>query len=168
MENFRKYIDESNAAVVSCGILGFRNVDGKIDFLLGKPPNANYWTVFKGVKDTGEDEKSAAVREFEEEALGGVMGSFNGKFINDTPLMGSVGSGKRTKQLKIWIAEVAMEPSAFTPNTNPEHVIKAPGQWFDGQPEIIKIEWFSAEEAINKMPKSQKDFITQAVNIIKK
>lgn len=56
----------------SCGIIPFRKNGKEVEFLLGHPGGESwtkreFWTMFKGCKQSGEDNKETAIREFTEE-----------------------------------------------------------------------------------------------------
>lgn len=53
---------------ISCGIIPYRKVDGKIEFFVAHPTGAkNYWAFCKGHVENGESWATAALREFKEE-----------------------------------------------------------------------------------------------------
>ena len=147
------------------GILPYRMIDGEIEFLIGEMTNIYHalpdetpepdfqgkWTCFKGGIDDGEDEKSAARREFQEESTF----TWNGQ-LDDSKIV-------QNKKVKIWLVDAAdLDPSKF--NRNDVH--KITGDYLNGMPEIWSIGWFSPEEAQSKLANNQKDLIPQAVEIL--
>ena len=165
-ENWRKYLNEENNVVkISCGILPYRVVGDDIEFLLGEPPQKSYWTIMKGGKNEGESDMQAAVREFEEEALNANFGAFSGNVVPDLVLTGETGSGKKKKMLKIFLAKWDWDPDNFIPNTQPDYVI-GKGE-FEGEPEIINVQWWKADKAKSSVAKSQAPIISQALEYLK-
>ena len=116
-----------------------------------EPDFQGKWTCFKGGIDDGEDEKSAARREFQEESTF----TWNGQ-LDDSKIV-------QNKKVKIWLVDAAdLDPSKF--NRNDVH--KITGDYLNGMPEIWSIGWFSPEEAQSKLANNQKDLIPQAVEIL--
>ena len=147
------------------GILPYRMIDGEIEFLIGEMTNIYHalpdetpepdfqgkWTCFKGGVDDGEDEKSAARREFQEESTF----TWDGQ-LDDSKIV-------QNKKVKIWLVDAAdLDPSKF--NRNDVH--KITGDYLNGMPEIWSIGWFSPEETQSKLANNQKDLIPQAVEIL--
>lgn len=147
------------------GILPYRMIEGEIEFLIGEMTNIYHalpdetpepdfqgkWTCFKGGVDDGEDEKSAARREFQEESTF----TWNGQ-LDDSKIV-------QNKKVKIWLVDAAdLDPSKFNRN----NVDKITGDYLNGMPEIWSIGWFSPEETQSKLANSQKDLIPQAIEIL--
>ena len=165
LENWRGYLNEEEGIKVSCGILPYRVSGGNIEFLLGQPPQKSYWTIMKGGKNEGEDDLSTAKREFEEEALNANFGAFSGDVVPDLVLTGQVGSGKRKKMLKIFLAKWEWDVANFIPNTQPGYVIDKGS--YEGQPEIINVRWYNGQMAMLTVPGSQAPIISQALKYLK-
>jgi predicted NUDIX family NTP pyrophosphohydrolase len=156
MENWRGYLKEATKSI-SYGVLPYRIANDRVEFLLGLVPQESYWTVFKGAKESDEDEHSAAKREFTEETS---FGWPSDATFDDNKVL----SGKtRNKELKIWLVEMStLDINGFDSS---KVVPIDSGQWA-GQPEIVKIEWMDGDTAMARMPKSQKSMIKQAEGMI--
>ena len=158
MENWQNYIKGGEPKKpVSYGILPYRLHNNRIEFLLGMPPQGNYWTVFKGAKNPGEQDHEAAKREFREET--GFMFPHEAHFDDSKILTGVVGKGRQQKELKIWLIEM---PDLQIVDFNPANVLPINTGHYAGQPEIVKLEWVTSETAVERMPLSQKTMIAQA------
>ena len=158
MENWHSYIKaDQTKKPVSYGILPYRLFNNRIEFLLGMPPQGNYWTVFKGAKEGRETAHETAAREFQEET--GFVFPREAHFSDDKILTGIVGKGKKQKELKIWLVEM---PDLQIVDFDVEKVVPIDTGHYAGQPEIVKIEWITAETAVERMPPSQKTMIAQA------
>lgn len=165
MENWRGYIMEANKKL-TVGILPYR-IQDEIQFLIGEFTNAYHafpdeqpeegfsskWTCFKGKIDEGEDEKTAAKREFQEES------TFNwGGELDDSMAV-------QNNKVKVWLVDGAdIDASGF----DRESVNKITGEYLQGMPEIWNIGWFSADEARSKLANSQKDLIDKALSVLEK
>jgi predicted NUDIX family NTP pyrophosphohydrolase len=147
------------------GILPYRMIDGEIEFLIGEMTNAYHalpdekpepdfqskWTCFKGRVDDGEDEKSAARREFQEESTF----TWDGQ-LDDSKII-------QNRKVKIWLVDAAdFDPSNF----NRDDVHKITGDYLNGMPEVWSIDWFTPEETQSKLTSGQKDLIPQAIEIL--
>ena len=158
MENWQNYIKPGQPKKpISYGVLPYRLFEKRIEFLLGMPPQGNYWTVFKGAKNEGESGHEAAKREFREET--GFIIPPEMRFDDSKILTGVVGKGKRQKELKIWLVEM---PDLQIVDFNTANVLPIDAGDYAGQPEIVKLEWVVAETAVERMPVSQKPMIAQA------
>lgn len=165
MESWRNYVMEAKNKL-TVGILPYR-IQGDVQFLIGEFTNiyhafpdeepdegfSSKWTCFKGKIDEGEDEKTAARREFQEESTFAWGGE-----LDDSKAV-------QNKKVKVWLVDGSeINASRF----DREAVNKITGEYLYGMPEIWRIGWFSAEEAKSKLANSQKDLIDQALNVLEK
>jgi len=158
MESWQNYIkDGQPKKPISYGVLPYRLHNNRIEFLLGMPPQGNYWTVFKGAKNEGEQDHEAAKREFREET--GFMFPHEAHFDDSKILTGVVGKGRKQKELKIWLIEM---PDLQIVDFDPNKVLPIDTGDYAGMPEIVELEWVVGETAVERMPPSQKTMIAQA------
>ena len=142
------------------------NKKKKIQFLLGMIPQRNWWTVFKGLPDNNDEKEEeetpyeTALREFEEET--GTKGLLS-KIEPEHTLTGSV---NKYKKLEIYLQDGSnFDESKF----DLSKVVKIDSGYMKGQPEIIKIQWLTLDEALitgmdggAKIYKSQQHILKQA------
>jgi predicted NUDIX family NTP pyrophosphohydrolase len=114
------------------------------------------WSIPKGGIHPDEDPLDAAKREFEEET--GL--SVSGEFIPLTPIKQSGG-----KIVHIWAIEGDCDASAIKSNT---FMIEWPPRSGRRQafPEIDRAEWFSLDDAREKVTKGQRGFIEELRQIL--
>ena len=170
IENWKNYLEGGQPTPTkSYGVLPWRLENDRIEFLIGKPPNTNYWTVFKGLLDDidGNSGRAAAMREFEEET--GLAFSPQIQLDDSKILTAVVGKGKRQKELKIWLVEMPdLSIVNFVPNKQntiddpkPNRPKGEQAPWWVGEPEIVKIEWVTIETAMERVYSSQKPLFNQ-------
>jgi predicted NUDIX family NTP pyrophosphohydrolase len=136
----------------SAGLLPFRFSKKKMEVLLAHPggpfwknKDAGAWSIIKGEYNEDEEPLSAAKREFEEET--GLK--LTGKFIPLKPIRQKSG-----KEVLAWAVETAIDPSQIKSNT---FEIEWPPKSGRKQsfPEIDRAEWFTIEEAREKINPAQ-------------
>jgi predicted NUDIX family NTP pyrophosphohydrolase len=147
----------------SAGILMYRRRQGIVEVLLahmGGPfwakKDLGAWSIPKGEFEPDEAPLDAAKREFEEET----SLSVTGEFIPLTPIKQSGG-----KIVHIWAVESDCDPSAIKSNT---FMIEWPPRSGRQQafPEIDRAEWFSLDDAKEKVTKGQRGFIEELRRIL--
>lgn len=135
--------------VRSAGLLPFRFRD-TLEVLIGHPGGPWFahrddgsWSVLKGLVKDGEDDMSAAAREFSEETGWDVpQGSWTP--LGETRL--------RSRKLVIaWAIEAELDPMQLEPG----HFVMG-DQTF---PEIDRVDWFSPDRARQKLNQAQAVFI---------
>lgn len=142
--------------IQSAGILVYRLKDGKPEVFLAHPAgpfwaHKDTWSIPKGELDDGEDHLKAARREFEEE-IG--MALPEGELID----LGSIKQNSR-KTNYIWALEGDLDPAKF--HCSSMFTIEWPPKSGTQQefPENDRAEWFSLEEAKQKLFKNQLGFL---------
>jgi predicted NUDIX family NTP pyrophosphohydrolase len=140
----------------SAGILLFRQRSGALEIFLAHPGGPFWqsrdkagWTIPKGLAEEGEDLLAAARREFEEET--GIHPS--GPFI---PL-GAVRQ-KAGKVVYAWAWRGEADPSRITSNSTKAEWPRGSGRWLTF-PEVDRCDWFSHEQAREKINPAQAEFI---------
>lgn len=136
-----------------------RDIDSsRIQYLLGKIPQGNFWTVFKGLPEENETPMETALREFAEETgNANVLRSID---VDAPILKGRVGK----KDLFIYLVEGSdISESIF----NMENVVRIDSGYMEGQPEIIAIQWLTYLQAMEgcagaKIYNSQQSILQQA------
>jgi predicted NUDIX family NTP pyrophosphohydrolase len=143
-------------AAVSAGILLFRRQGGALEVFLAHPGgpfwarrDSGAWTIPKGAVDEGEDLLDGARRELREET--GLTPS--GPFI---PL-GSI-KQKSGKTVHAWACEGDADPSTVTSNDTRVEWPRNSGKWLT-YPEVDRCEWFSLDEAREKMNPAQAELL---------
>ena len=146
----------SKRSSVSAGLLLFRRVGGQLELFLAHPGGPFWvrrdegaWTIPKGGVEPGEDPLDAARREFIEET--GITPS--GEFI---PL-GSVRQ-RAGKIVHAWAWEGDADPGAITSNMTQTEWPRGSGRRIT-YPEVDRCDWFSPEEARQRMNPAQAAFI---------
>jgi predicted NUDIX family NTP pyrophosphohydrolase len=149
----------------SAGILMYRRRQGAVEVLLahmGGPfwakKDLGAWSIPKGEFEPDEVPLDAAKREFEEET----SLSVTGEFIPLTPIKQSGG-----KIVQIWAVESDCDASAVKSNT---FMIEWPPRSGRQQefPEIDCAEWFSLDDAKEKVTKGQRGFIEELDRLLQK
>lgn len=141
----------------SAGLLLYRSKNGFLEVFLVHPggpfwrnKDDGVWTIPKG-EFSGEPPLEAAKRELKEET----GFSVRGPFIELTPI-----KQKGGKWVYAWAAEADVDPEKVKSNTFT--FTYASGSWKDF-PEVDRADWFSIEEAKEKILESQSRLITQLV-----
>ena len=149
----------------SAGILLFKINNGITKFFLVHPggpfwKNKNYgaWTIPKGEFADNENALEAAKREFKEETGAGLTGDF----ITLSPI-----KQKGGKTVFGWAIEGDLDANNIVSNTFEMEWPPKSGkkQIF---PEIDRSEWFSGEEAKQKINSSQAILLDELIDILKK
>lgn len=144
----------------SAGILLYKRVDKQLFVLLVHPggpfwknKDAGHWSIPKG--EFGEEENAfdAAIREFEEET--GTR--LDGHFIELSPV-----KLKSGKVVYAWALEKDLDAAAVVSNTFEIEWPSKSGS-LKSFPEIDKAQWFTVEEALEKINVVMGDFILQLV-----
>lgn len=123
----------------SCGIIAFRKLGNELEFLVGHPggeawSNRDFWALFKGGQDAGEDTKETAIREFCEET----GYKLNKDEISRMFYLGEVQQNKK---------KVVCAYAAYLPDIDPCKCFSNTIE--DGvTPEMDKYEWMTYEELI--------------------
>jgi predicted NUDIX family NTP pyrophosphohydrolase len=147
----------------SAGILLYKQVMGQLFFLLVHPggpfwknKDIGAWSIPKGEFDEDENPLDAAIREFEEET--GTL--LKGEFTELVPV--KLKSGKK---IFAWASESEMDIATLTSNM---FEMKWPPRSGKVQsfPEVDRAEWFTIEEALEKINPGQADLILQLVALL--
>ena len=144
----------------SAGLLVYRRAGEGVEFLLAHPGGPFWknrdegaWSIPKGLIEEGEENHTAALREFEEETGLTVAGPF----IELTPLRQPSG-----KTVFCWLVEADLDLAAFRSN---EFEMAWPPR--SGRtmrfPEIDRIAWFAPEEGFRKLLPGQRPFLEEAL-----
>jgi predicted NUDIX family NTP pyrophosphohydrolase len=147
---------------VSAGILVHRSSENGPEVLLGHPggpfwsrQDLGSWCIPKGLVESGETELAAAVREFREETGLEISGTFRPL----APLRQRGG-----KVVLCWAVEADLDISNFAPG---EFEMEWPPR--SGRmrrfPEIDRLAYFAAEEAIQRILASQIPLIREALQV---
>ena len=144
----------------SAGLLLYRVVDQRLQVFLAHPggplwakKDLGAWSIPKGELDPGEDALAAARREFAEETGQQVTGDF----MPLTPLKQPGG-----KTVHAWAVEGECDPGAVRSNLFTMEWPPRSGRRQEF-PEIDRAEWFSIEEAHEKILKGQAGFLAELV-----
>lgn len=146
-------------AATSAGILLFRRVGPTTEALLVHPggpfwakKDEGTWSIPKGEYEEGEDPRACALRELEEE-LGADLGLDPERLIE----LGSVRQ-KSGKVVACWAAEAEFDTASLRSNTF--SVEWPPRSGVQRQfPEVDRAEWFTLEEAKEKINPAQAAFL---------
>lgn len=121
-----------------------------------KKKDTGAWSIPKGEIIDGDDPLDTAVREFAEETGTQVTGPFS-------PLQHI--KQKSGKFVTAWAVAGNIDPALCTSNTF--EMLWPPGSGKMCQfPEVDRWEWFSADEALQKINPAQAPFITELIQII--
>lgn len=144
----------------SAGLLVYRRRESGPEFLLAHPGGPFWtrrddgaWTIPKGLIGEGEETHAAALREFEEE----VAQTVSGEFVELTPL-----KQKSGKVVFCWLIEADLDLTAFRSNEFEMEWPRRSGR-MQAFPEIDRVAWFGAEEALRKILPGQQGFISEAM-----
>ena len=136
----------------SAGILLFRHAAGGLEFLLVHPGGPYWaskdegaWTIPKGEYETGEDPLGVAMREFEEE----IGTRPEGDAVPLTPIRQKGG-----KVVTAWGLEGDVDPEAIRSNTFTMEWPPRSGRT-QSFPEIDRAEWFTLEQATERINAAQ-------------
>ena len=136
----------------SAGILLYRRKNDRVELFLVHPggpfwqkKDIGSWTIPKGEFTDSEEPLEAAKREFEEET--GV--ALSGNFIELTPVKQKAG-----KRIYAWALEGDVDASGFVSNSFRIEWPPKSGHYKEF-PEVDKAEWFSEEEAKEKINPAQ-------------
>jgi predicted NUDIX family NTP pyrophosphohydrolase len=146
-------------AKTSAGILLYRGKGGSLEVLLVHPggpfwakKDEGAWSIPKGELDEGEEARTCALRELEEE-LGSSLGLSRERLVE----LGEVRlkSGKRVLG---WAAEEDFDPATLRSNT---FAIEWPPRSGEERefPEVDRAEWFDPEQARLKINPAQVAFL---------
>ena len=145
----------------SAGILAYRFISNReIEILLVHPGGPFYknkdlgnWSIPKGEYAEDEDALTVAIREFEEE----IGNQIEGDFIGLPPI--KIKSGKI---ISCWAVEANFEQPFISSNQFEMEWPPKSGK-MQNFPEVDKAEWFSIEEATQKINAGQLNFIHDLV-----
>ncbi len=147
----------SKTGIVSGGILLFRRVDDRLEFLLAHPggpywttKDLGHWTIPKGEVEAGEEWLDVARREFEEETGFPLE-------VGDCLPLGEI-TQKSGKVVVAWAVEGDLDPTLAHSNTFSMEWPPRSGR-VEVFPEIDRVEWFDAAEARERMKAAQVPFI---------
>ncbi|MDB5276658.1 MAG: hypothetical protein JWR61_1613 [Ferruginibacter sp.] len=149
----------------SAGILLFKRVSKKIEVLLVHPggpfwknKDLGSWSIPKGEFTDEESAREAARREFKEET--GFAITEKEKMLPLTMV-----KQKSGKLIYAWAVEKDIDATAIKSNHFEIEWPPKSGQ-LKSFPEIDKAEWFSLEEAMQKINSSQAAFITELQQLL--
>ena len=139
----------------SAGLLLYRTTNGFLEVFLIHPggpfwknKDKGVWSIPKG-EFAGEPPLKAAKRELKEET----GFSVSGPFIELTPI-----KQKGGKWVYAWAAEADLDPSKLKSNTFTLTFASGGSKEF---PEVDRAEWFTVDEAIEKILEAQAPLIAQ-------
>jgi predicted NUDIX family NTP pyrophosphohydrolase len=148
---------------LSAGLLLYRRIHGHLEVLLVHPggplwtkKDAGAWSIPKGEVDPGEDELVAAKREFVEE-VGEVP---EGELLS----LGTV-QQKGGKVVRAWAVEGDCDTTAVTSNTFTMEWPPRSGKQREF-PEIDRAEFFSLDEAREKINQAQAKFLSVLAELL--
>jgi predicted NUDIX family NTP pyrophosphohydrolase len=139
--------------VRSAGLLPYR-LDGYLEVLIAHPGgpwfekrDAGSWSLVKGIVKDGEDDRDAAIREFEEET-GWAVPNTQWISLGETTL-------KSRKVVVAWAIESDFDLTTFNPGTFTLY-----GREY---PEIDRVGWMEPESARAKLNPAQAVFVDRLV-----
>ncbi|MEW5683910.1 MAG: NUDIX domain-containing protein [Pseudomonadota bacterium] len=148
---------------ISAGLLVYRRTTSGLSFLLGHPggplwarKDVGAWMIPKGLIDPGEPALDAARREFREET--GLEPPLGGQ-----PLAALKQAGGKT--VLCWAVEADLEVSGFSPGLFEMEWPPRSGRKAQF-PEIDRLAYFEAEEALRKILPSQAPLIHETLSLI--
>ena len=140
--------------VRSAGLLPYR-LDGHLEVLIAHPGgpwfekrDAGSWSLVKGIVKEGEDDRDAAIREFEEET-GWVVPNTHWISLGETTL-------KSRKVVVAWAIGSDFDLTSFNPGTFTLY-----GRDY---PEIDRVVWMKPESARTKLNPAQAVFVDRLVS----
>jgi predicted NUDIX family NTP pyrophosphohydrolase len=146
----------------SAGLLVWRAGPAGPQFLLAHPGgpfwarrDAGAWSIPKGLIDAGEDPLAAARREFVEEVGIELPDLADVTRLADRRL-------KSGKTVLAWLAGADLDLAGFRSNTFELEWPRASGRRIT-VPEVDRVAWFGAAEALQKILDYQRGFIEEAV-----
>ena len=147
----------NKTGIVSGGILLFRRVDDRLEFLLAHPggpywttKDVGHWTIPKGEVEAGEAWLDVARREFEEET------GFPLEVGDNLPL-GEI-TQKSGKVVVAWGVEGDLDPELAHSNMFSMEWPPKSGEIREF-PEIDRVQWFESEEARRRLKAAQVPFL---------
>ena len=147
---------------LSAGIVLYREVDGRVELLLGHMggpfwarKDSGAWTIPKGEYDANEDALAAARREFEEEIGMPVPAT---SFVDLGEVRQSGG-----KVVRAWAADGNLDAATAESNT---FEIEWPPKSGRVQtfPELDRVEWFELDTARTKIIAAQRAFLDRLLD----
>lgn len=142
----------------SAGILLYKRIDGQLYVLLVHPGgpfwegnDKGHWSIPKGEFDEHENPFEAAIREFEEET----GTHLEGRFMELSPV-----KLKSGKIVYAWALERDINTDTVVSNTFDMEWPPKSGT-IKTFPEIDKAQWFTVEEALEKINEVMRDLILQ-------
>jgi predicted NUDIX family NTP pyrophosphohydrolase len=142
----------------SAGILLFRIRDGAPEVLLVHPGgpfwakrDAGAWSIPKGEYEAGEDPRACAMRELEEELGANPAGDTEPIELGDVTQRGG-------KVVTAWAATGDFDPATLRSNTFAMEWPPRSGAMRDF-PEVDRAEWFSLDEARERILPAQAPFL---------
>jgi predicted NUDIX family NTP pyrophosphohydrolase len=150
----------------SAGLLVWRGEPAAPQFLLAHPGgpfwarrDAGAWSIPKGLIEAGEDPLAAARREFVEEVgIGLDLPAAEFTRLADWRL-------KSGKTVLAWLARADLDLAGFASNTFEMEWPRGSGRRIT-VPEVDRVAWFGAPEALEKILDYQRGFIEEAVDRI--
>jgi Predicted NTP pyrophosphohydrolase len=147
----------------SAGILLVRRGAAATEFLLVHPGGPYWakrdlgaWSIPKGGIEDGEDPRSCALRELEEE-----LGSPPAIAIDDLVELGSVRQ-RAGKVVEAWATEAEFDPATLDSNTFALEWPPRSGSEHEF-PEVDRAEWFDLAQARRKILPAQSPFLDRAI-----
>jgi predicted NUDIX family NTP pyrophosphohydrolase len=151
------------AGVRSAGVLLFRGAGAQLEVLIGHMggpfwarKDAGAWSIPKGECEQGEDELTAARREFQEEL---------GLPVPPGPLL-PLGSARQStgKVVTVWALAGDLDPATVVPGTFEMEWPRGSGRLREF-PEIDRVGWFDVEQAREKLVGGQRVFLDRVVEL---
>jgi predicted NUDIX family NTP pyrophosphohydrolase len=146
-------------SATSAGILLYRRAGKAVEVLLVHPggplwakKDLGAWSIPKGEVEEGEEPRTCALREFEEE-----LGTSLETSVEDLSELGTVRQ-KSGKIVHCWAAESDFDPATLSSNTF--FVEWPPRSGVQREfPEVDRAEWFDPDEARRKINPAQAAFL---------